>query len=161
MWQVGTIIFRENILTLSVRWKRKSLTPRIEEICLFFRSLNDFTPNYRASMVQHRNVDLKYILFLRTKRFIYTLPCYLLENISQYFLQLVYFVFFNILIAVESCSDRKTSENISIRASFMLQNKLFAFCLILSKLVRSSWRTCAIIKSSQRNAAMSPSSCFI
>jgi len=45
-------------------------------------------------MLQHRNVDLKYVLLLRTKHFIHTLRRYLIQNIFQYILYSVYFVFF-------------------------------------------------------------------
>jgi hypothetical protein len=50
--------------------------------------LNDFIPNYRLSILQHRNVDLKYVLLLRTKRFIYSFRSYLLESIFRYILYL-------------------------------------------------------------------------
>jgi len=42
--------------------------------------------NYIVSLLQHRNVELKYVLRLRTKSFKYTLLCYLLENIFHRFL---------------------------------------------------------------------------
>ena len=66
--------------------ERKKTNTEDRRNMLVFQSLNDFIPNYRASMLQYRNVNLKYVLLLRTKRFIYTLPCYLLESIFQFIL---------------------------------------------------------------------------
>ena len=65
-------------------------------------------------------IVIQHILILPTEGFAFTLFCYVPNNTVRYTMWVVFFMFFNILIAVEACSDRKASENIFIRAPFVL-----------------------------------------